>query len=99
MVEAEEGAGERGRLATVAAGPDVTADGVLVGLGVHGVPRSGLNAEGRKRRPRGADGLAALLFYLYLYYMGLGETSMPSIFMVEVIDGMWIRGILRGRGA
>ena len=65
-------------------------DGVLVGLGVHGVPRSGLNAEGRKRRPRGADGLAALLFLSLLQLYGFGGNYYAKYFLRG--SGWWDAG-------
>jgi len=37
------------------------------------------NAKGHKLRPRVVDGLRPFVFYLYYYYMGLDETTMPSI--------------------
>jgi hypothetical protein len=35
----------------------------------------------------------------YFYYKGLGETTMPTIFWVEVIGEVWVMGIFAGRGA
>lgn len=94
VIEAEVGAGDGGRLAAPATGPDVTADGVLVGLGVHEFLVQALNAKGHKTRPRVVDGLRPFFFYLYFYYMGLGETTMPTIFLVEVDYFVSVRGII-----
>jgi hypothetical protein len=58
-----------------------------------------LNAKGRKTRPRVVDGLRPFFFYLYFYSTKLGETTMPTIFLVEVVDGEVVMGILGRRGA
>jgi hypothetical protein len=53
-----------------------------------------LNAKSRKPRPRVVDGLRPFFFYLYFYYMGLGETTMPTIFLVEVDYFVVVMGII-----
>jgi hypothetical protein len=58
-----------------------------------------LNAKGRKARPRVVDGLRPFFFNLYFYSTKLGITTMPTIFRMDMIDGVWFSGIWWRRGA
>ena len=62
VVEAEDGAGDGGRLATMAVGLDVPADVVLLSLGVHWFLDSAFKCEGPQGSSPCGGRLAALLF-------------------------------------
>jgi hypothetical protein len=65
----------------VAVGLDVTADGELLSLGVHGYLVPAFKCEGPQGpSPRVVDGLRPF-FYLYFYCTKRSITTMPTIFI------------------
>ena len=58
-----------------------------------------LNAKGHKTRPRVVDGLRPFFFYLYFNFTKRSITTMPTIFLGEVVDGVGVMQIFWCRGA
>jgi hypothetical protein len=53
---------------------------------------------GGEEKKLGADA-GLLLFLYYFYFTGLGETTLPSIFLGQVVGLVWVDGISWGLGA
>jgi hypothetical protein len=55
-------------------------------------------ASGRRRSISARSKLPSMDLIHYVNCIKRSITTMPTIFRVEVIDGVWVRGILEGRG-
>jgi hypothetical protein len=53
---------------------------------------------GGEEKKTGSDA-GLLLFLYYFYFTGLRETTMPSIFLGQVVGLVWVEGISESFGA